>query len=312
MDNHTLALCIPAYNAANYLPRLLSSAHNQLIPFDEILVYNDCSTDNTAHIAEKFGATVIQGDVNRGCSYGKNALAEYTKCSWIHFHDADDELLPNFTRLAHKWISLPEPPDVVLFDYEHRDNETNKLYYVRKFNRQQLEQDAISYTIREQINPFCGLYKKDKFLKAGGYDVDPLILYNEDVAMHCRLAVAGLSFSAESEISIINYRVGNSMSSANQLKCIVAHYHVLRKNAQAVGHKYPKEIAGKLWSAAGVAASLSDYSTADNCVKLAVELNGTLPYQSSLLFQLLCIINPYFAVRKREQLIRIFKPRLRK
>jgi len=94
----TLALCIPAYNAAAYLPRLLTSAVNQAIPFTEILVYDDCSTDSTAAIARSYGANVISGSVNKGCSFGKNALAEKTTCEWIHFHDADDELLPNFTR----------------------------------------------------------------------------------------------------------------------------------------------------------------------------------------------------------------------
>ena len=92
----TLALCIPAYNAANYLPRLLQSAKDQSPPFDEILVYNDASTDETISIAEKFGARVISGKLNKGCSFGKNALGEYTKCEWVHFHDADDDLLPGF------------------------------------------------------------------------------------------------------------------------------------------------------------------------------------------------------------------------
>jgi glycosyltransferase involved in cell wall biosynthesis len=51
----------------------------QQIPFDEILVYNDCSTDDTAVIAREYGATVITGDVNIGCSAGKNSLAIVAK-----------------------------------------------------------------------------------------------------------------------------------------------------------------------------------------------------------------------------------------
>jgi hypothetical protein len=35
MSYPSLALCIPAYNAAKYLPRLLESAISQQIPFDE-------------------------------------------------------------------------------------------------------------------------------------------------------------------------------------------------------------------------------------------------------------------------------------
>ena len=61
----TIALCIPAFNAAKYLPRLLESAKIQLFPFKDILVYDDASTDNTSAIAEQYGAKVIYGEVNR-------------------------------------------------------------------------------------------------------------------------------------------------------------------------------------------------------------------------------------------------------
>ena len=57
----TIALLIPAHNAESFLPRLLRSAHAQREPFDEIWVYDDCSTDNTALVAEGFGARVLRG-----------------------------------------------------------------------------------------------------------------------------------------------------------------------------------------------------------------------------------------------------------
>ncbi|MCB9283023.1 MAG: glycosyltransferase family 2 protein [Lewinellaceae bacterium] len=312
MSKPTLALCIPAYNAAEYLPRLLKSAQDQAIPFDEILVYNDCSIDNTAFVAEKFGAQVINGDINRGCSEGKNRLAEVTKSEWIHFHDADDELMPNFTTLAHKWMAKSHPPEVVLFPYEWRDDRTNGLLNVRKFDREALEKDPIEYAILEQINPFCGLYKKDKMLEAGGYDTDPLVLYNEDVAFHLRLAIAGLRFSAEEEISIINYRISNSMSAANQIKCNEAHFQVLKKAAAQVGDRYPKTLALKLWKAAGVAASQKNFKTADKCIELAINLNGNNPVGQGKAFSMLAGVNPYLAIRFREYLITWFNPDLRK
>ena len=61
-----LALLIPAWNAAAWLPRLLASAAAQTEPFDEIWVYDDASSDDTAAIAERLGARVVRGDVNAG------------------------------------------------------------------------------------------------------------------------------------------------------------------------------------------------------------------------------------------------------
>lgn len=310
-DSLSLALCIPAYNAAAFIHRLLESALAQTIPFDEIWVYDDCSTDNTAEIASKYGAKVVRGEVNRGCSFGKNVLAEKITCDWIHFHDADDALYPNFVEQAHKWMSQDHAPDVVLFSYEARDDATNKLLGLRVFDDLELRRDAISATIREQINPFCGLYRRSAFLKAGGYDLDPLVLYNEDCAFHCQLARAGLSFAAEPTLTIINYCRANSMSSANQIKCAKAQFHVMRKSAEALKGKYTEEIATKLWGIAGVSASYLDWDNADACVTLAVSLNDRIPKSSSLLFKYMCWCNPYWAIRIREFIIKIFKPSLR-
>lgn len=307
----TIAICIPAYNAEAYLPRLLKSVNEQLIPFDEVLVYDDASTDSTRDIALQFKATVITGDFNIGCSAGKNILLSKTNCDYLHFHDADDELLPMFTSLAHHWVKKSNCPDVVLFDFEWREQRTGQLIGKSDFDNSKLKKDPIRYTILNQVNPFCGLYNVAKLKAVGGYDVDPKILYNEDVAFHCKLAIAGFSFGSEKEISIINWRITSSMSASNQLKCAQAHYEVMKINAERLNHSYQKEIAYKLWHNATSLASMSDWETAKKAVKLAAILNGRLPDHESFLIKLFCIINPYFGIYLREQLIRILKPELR-
>ena len=311
MNKSSLALCIPAYNAAAFLPRLLKSALAQTILFDEIWIYDDCSIDETGKIAAEFGAKVVRGDVNRGCSFGKNTLAQKTSCDWIHFHDADDALYPNFVEQAHKWMLQDNVPDVVLFSYEYRDEATDELLLLRVFDDLELRRDSIAYTIREQINPFCGLYRREAFLRAGGYDLDPLVLYNEDVAMHCQLARAGLSFAADPMVTVINYRRSNSMSSANQIKCSKAQFQVMRKAAVALKGHYAKEISHNLWEIAGVSASYLDWENANACVSLALSLNCRIPKGSSQFFKSLCFLNPHLAIRIREFSIRVLKPHLR-
>lgn len=118
MSIPTLALCVPAYNASGHLPRLLESAREQKVDFDEILVYDDCSTDNTAEIARSYGAEVIVGETNQGCTVGRKRLAKHATTDWVHFHDADDMLYPNFVEQAHTWMQKEAPPDVVIFSYE--------------------------------------------------------------------------------------------------------------------------------------------------------------------------------------------------
>lgn len=308
----TLALCIPAYQAADYIPRLLISAREQTIPFDEILVYDDASSDSTAAVAEKYGARVLCGASNVGCSAAKNFLLHEAASEWIHFHDADDLLLPNFTTLAHLWITKLACPDVVLFDYLYIDNQSSDLIAQSDFLSDELEEDPLRYAILHQINPFCGLYRKSRLLDVGGYDVDPEILYNEDVAFHCKLALNGLSFSCEKQISIINYRMSESMSGSNQLKCLHSQVEVMRRLSHLVGQRYSNEIASKLWHTAQCLASLQDWHEVSTALTIASSLTTRIPRGQSILFKLLIsLLGPVRAFRFREQAIRTFKPWVR-
>jgi glycosyltransferase involved in cell wall biosynthesis len=310
-ERPTLALLIPAYNAAPFLPRLLGSAHAQTVPFDDIWVYDDCSDDETSAVALAHGAKVLRGDVNVGCSAGKQALARHVVADWIHFHDADDELLPNFVSLARKWIDAGDR-DVVLFAYEYRDEETNAFLEIMAFDDAALRADAKRYAITRQINPFCGLYRRESMLAAGGYDLDPETLYNEDVAFHIRLAFAGLTFSAESEVSIINWRIAGSMSSANPGRCAIAHFRVMQQALALSGATaYHPEIAAKLWANAAILASRGEWSWAKAAVELAASLGPAPSTAGKPWFRALSSLSPFAAIMARETAIRLLKANLR-
>lgn len=308
----TLALCIPAYNAAWCLPRLLGSAAAQTVPFDEILVYDDGSTDDTAAVAEALGARVVRGDVNVGCSAGKNRLADAATSDWVHFHDADDDLLPTFVETVRRWTTREDGPDVVLLYYEYRNAETEEFLGGPDFDAAFLRQDPVEFVLRNKVVNF-GLYRRVPFLAAGGFDLDPNVLFNEDAALHQRLALAGLRFDFEPELTCVNYRYGVSMSASNQRKCSLARYHVLKKAAEQAPPRHRPAIAEALWQAAGVSGSHLDWPTSDAAVALARELAGPRPPETagSSSFRTFAALAPRAALRLREQAVRRLRPHLR-
>jgi glycosyltransferase involved in cell wall biosynthesis len=310
MPLSTLALCVPAYNAAWCLPRLLKSALDQTAPFDEMLVYDDCSTDETAAVALHFGATVIRGEINRGCSVGKNRLAGATSCAWLHFHDADDLLLPNFVEVAKRRIEVEDAADVILLNFEYRDHSTDDLLGGPAYDVKLMRLNPTEFVLRHKVVNF-GIYRKDSFLYAGGFDEDPAVLYNEDAALHYRLALAGLSFDYECELTCVNYRYDRSMSASNQGKCSRAEFHVLKKTAAVLHGQYDELIAAKLWRAAGVAASHLDWETAVESAALARQLGGRIPPDGNAVYKVLAQLNPALALRIREHAIRCLRPDLR-
>lgn len=310
-SNFTIAICIPAFNAETFLPTLLNSIKNQIIPFDEVLIYDDCSIDKTFEIAQNFGARVIVGKENVGCSIGKNILAKLTNCDWIHFHDADDDLYETFTLVAHKRLQ-ENPSDIILFDYEYRDGYTRDLLYTRRFKSDLLELDPVKYSILEQINPFCGLYNKKKFIAAGGYDEDVKVLYNEDVAMHCKMAISGLSFSSESELTIINLRWNDSMSSSNLPKTVHSQFEVMKKVWSSVRPRYKNEITTKLWLYIRHAAFYSEWTLVKELIRFSSQVNNVHNSDDSVIFKFLLKINPFASVYIRETINRIFRKDYRK
>lgn len=92
-QNTKLSIIIPARNEEKNLPILLESLQKQSFQPDEILVVDDDSEDNTAKVAEKYGARVVQFPKNEGDWVGKAAACYYgaqaAKGDCFLFLDAD-------------------------------------------------------------------------------------------------------------------------------------------------------------------------------------------------------------------------------
>ena len=307
----SISLCIPAFNAAKYLPRLLQSALKQKIPFDEIIVYDDASTDNTAEIAKQYGATVIYGKINKGCAHGKNIMALASKSSWLHFHDADDELLPNFTTVTKKWIDNPLCPDIVLLNFEYKDGVTHEILGYPNYNRAKLIENTEKFVIENKLMNFAILCK-DKFNAIRGFNTDPDVLYNEDRAFYSKAIFNRLSFDYESEVTCINYRQNESMSNSNLLKCCWAHYHVSEYLRTYFGQMYYREIAACYWENATQSAACQDWTLVRKNIESARGLKSFAPPKEKTLFTKVCKLNPFAAFWLREKMIRLFKPYLRR
>lgn len=311
-ENSTLALCIPAHNASGFIRRLLDSAEAQTVPFDEIWVYDDASADDTGKIAAEAGARVVRGERNIGCSRGKNVLAGKCRSHWLHFHDADDALEPNFVEVARGWMNRAASPDVVFFAYRAFDHDKGNLVGQRTFDVAALENDPIGYCLANQINPFCGIYKRDPFLAAGGWDEDPEVLQSEDQAGHLRLAAASLRFSAENTFTVRNFMREGSMTTSNPAGAQRSTYALLAKAVDMVASKYWPVISRRLWEVAGSSAAYLDWENANRAAILArrIQPQGAIP--GKLWFRALAQVSPRLALRWREGLIRRLRPALRR
>jgi len=299
-----LSLCIPAYNAAWCLPRLLISAQRQVIPFDEILIYDDCSTDNTFEVGEAYGATVIRGSVRSWNPIGKNKLAAIAKSDWLFFIDADDELLPNFSDNARKWLEDQSKADIVLLPYRHVDNLSGKYLGDVFYNRELLQDDPVKYIISTKIVNF-ELIRKQPFIDMGGFDTDTDILFIEDRAFAFKGAVNGLVFDTEEGLMCNKYYTSTSMSSANIARCWEAGYHLWNKVYKQVGDKYATEIVYQLHENAVWAAKAETWDVVGNSLRLAKEIMPNQKPAGSFMFLLVYKFFPVTSFVLRAKVLKL-------
>ena len=294
------------------MPRLLATAQQQDPPFDEIIVCVDSSPDRTAEIAKAWGVRVLVNKQNLGCSRSKNRTLEAASADWVHFHDADDVLLPTFTAEAHRWMAMKDAPDVVIMGFEYRDFVTLELLATGLVDDAALASDPIGFSISCKL-PNFGIYRRDKLVRVNGFDCDASVLYNEDVAFHTKLALAGFRFRASALITSINWRHQESMSAENVVRCQMAHYAVMGKVAECAHSRYLEGISRNMWLAAQGLAMHDEWEKVDLVLAEAQRIFGRVPSAMSRDFTLICrVFGPHFAFRLREKYIRWFKPHLRR
>lgn len=90
-----ISVVIPSYNRSTTIPRAIRSVLNQTYRDFEILIVDDCSTDNTKDImSEMFSAEnkirYLTHSMNRGAQAARNTGIKASKGDWIAFLDSDD------------------------------------------------------------------------------------------------------------------------------------------------------------------------------------------------------------------------------
>lgn len=93
------SIIMPAYNRQETVLRAISSVLIQTIPNWELLVIDDCSTDNTANVIKSVDDVrikYIKLDANKGAAGARNVGISKSTGKYISFLDSDDAFDPKF------------------------------------------------------------------------------------------------------------------------------------------------------------------------------------------------------------------------
>jgi glycosyltransferase involved in cell wall biosynthesis len=116
-----ISICIPAYNAEQFIVEAIQSALTQTYPNIEILIQDNASTDNTWALVQSLAQQhasiyVQQNSANFGPTYNFNQVVARARGDYINILSADDALSSQF---VEKCLSVfaQHPVDVVTTNY---------------------------------------------------------------------------------------------------------------------------------------------------------------------------------------------------
>lgn len=196
MRRPRLSVVIPLFNKGAYVAEAINAFIPQLTTGDEIIVVDDCSTDNGPSIAKGLlarvpGAQLVHMSSNVGPATARNAGARLAKGSHLLFFDADDIPSPKLLDTLRDVIS--QCPDDVVFTYEiafqargetWTDSRQEAAYTLQRRRRHSFVADSLLGATLCTASSTC--VKRSTFLDLGGFQEG--LRYCEDPELWARLS----------------------------------------------------------------------------------------------------------------------------
>jgi glycosyltransferase involved in cell wall biosynthesis len=172
------SVVITTYNRLNLLQRAIDSARNQTIPC-EVVVADDCSSDDTAAYVKSLGSSVVycRNHVNKGHAATVNAGVAKASGDWIKFLDDDDYLAANCLEEMARAIALRENAVIcscIAAQVDTNQVELDRTPQVGPGLAFYIPQADIHYGMLLELlplgTPVQVACRRDVFLQSGGWD----------------------------------------------------------------------------------------------------------------------------------------------
>ncbi|MBC7525285.1 MAG: glycosyltransferase family 2 protein [Flavobacterium sp.] len=243
-----VSILIPMYNASSFIEETLNCAQNQTYKNIEIIVSDDCSSDDSIAIVQKFAEEdsrirLLMNAQNQGMCKNWNILFSEAKGEYLLKLDADDVIYLNFVEtLLTK--AMAHSADIVSAAYEVRQEVQYRTIPIHKVLNEGFVKNLVNTIIFN--NPFHLVFSllNAEFVKNISLN-KPYFLETEvgDAEFLIRSALNGVKLYFYPEV-LGYYRMHTTNSSRSPLKQtrsfyfdVLPIYHVILKKITNFNYK---------------------------------------------------------------------------
>lgn len=171
--NDLVSVILPTYNRAHTLLRAANSVLNQTYKNFELIIIDDCSTDNTEEVVKNIHderIVYIRQFSNKGAAAARNTGIKIAKGDYVAFQDSDDEWLPEkLEKQMNVFKSVSLEVGVVYTGFWRI--EKGKKIYIPATKTTKKEVDIHNKLLKGNfITTQVAVVKKECFKKLGGFD----------------------------------------------------------------------------------------------------------------------------------------------
>ena len=188
-ESPKVSVIVPTHNRADLLPRAVDSILAQTYGDYEIVIVDDCSSDDTPAVIAGFSDSRIRSfrhDRNRGQSVAINTGIEHARGDYVGFLDDDDEWLPRKLEGQVALLDSASPRVALVYGWTDRVDDSNGR--LMSGYRNTIEGDIFESTLALSIPGPTGVWlvRSSVVREVGG--MDGSVLRHNDIDLISRIA----------------------------------------------------------------------------------------------------------------------------
>lgn len=230
-----VSIVLPTYNGERFIKDSIESVINQTFSDWELIIVNDCSTDNTLNIANQYAKndnriTVVSNEHNMKLPASLNVGFSMAKGKYYTWTSDDNMYKPQAIEKMVDYLNLNPYCDLVSCSFDHI---TEECSFIRESRKPNSTSNAIKLVHHCNVGA-CFMYRKEIADRVGKYD--ERMFCAEDYDYWCRIAICGN----------IHYQSENLYWYRDNLQCLTAtKQNIIKQRTMEIRLKYADNIMTK-------------------------------------------------------------------